>query len=1112
MSTGKLEISQDEKTFEQLKHVFSVHASYVNKKGQDVYSQNCYTTTDINNLHRYIVQTNIVKEKRDLICFQPHYKNTKINDDCELPIMCMVDIDVKPLDRVEANKKANQDKMNKQFILDMGCIDLFKASDNCYNMLKNDACCVYVDKSNSGTGIKALFAITSEKYTDLKNSGITSKTQILEEFDTQLQKHTGEKTMMLKTIIENNKEEAKRALTEGKTLMGYNFKALTQYLSSKYNINFYSDNSKPNYFDKAGESISQCTYSSNGTHLHINKDAKILKWDFTDKTQHAEYKEKTNKINTGVDGVLALKENDEYLELFFKFYAQLKKDKADNKKGAIEKHAKIQSIMGNYLVCYRSALPVINSLRCSTLKYQEIFFNEFLYQDNNLYKGGGSLNTSCFKDFLVSISNIDMDDKVLLSELMIGCYRLKKKDIDTTILPYSNSYDFFGNKYDTIIKFTKYVSKKKVQLFNIFDNNKLVVLSAEAGGGKSYLLREYMKYRFDKGATRIALVIPKNSLLFQNKEIIESYKNKGYQIIQNYGVGDKYDSTKYDENEKLLILTSTPKIRHLDDVDLIIHDEIQNYVSYSGKIESNIDVDCQQIMISATPEKFLIYVKDYFYVRLQKYDAKKKTIKLQYISGLNDDLDKLIDKDRKQMFFFNDKKKCADIKEHYSSKGIDFQLLNSDTANDKNVKIDLAKQELQFTHYLGTSFILDGLNFDNEKWHDLTIICDSIDVFEIYQMCYRFRNARHLNIRILVHERKDTFQNKIGFYQFKYYAKYEADLQEVNECLNGLNNSMLTKDNLKISENDNGIIEQENGKLLFNRDYLKLSIYNKVYNDYYKRYQDVMIDSLNWYFNIEYVNKVADEKEGEKLSFRFDKEVNKVFTEHSYSIIKMCETIDILSFKDKTVICGLMEIYNNDNDFESSISNKKESKFNDKTFNYIIDNAIEFRGCYERYKDILSKSIRNGKTIDISTTNALKMAVSSTRVYNAQVTKLNKNHLGGITNCKDAHVTDKHAHKAQSRMIKIIKDNDFILNIESNGFVYHTVNYDRLLMYLIKNKDEYVLFKKVNLDYYFKLSLKDLKKYCNGINRAFYTKQLKVPITNVKRPYYTIVSNMGKAT
>ncbi|WP_321309496.1 DEAD/DEAH box helicase [Marinifilum fragile] len=1096
-----LTLSTDERTFEQLNHTFTIFGTYEDKAGKTNYSPVCYTTCNINNLHKYIVQTDIPKEKRDMICFHPHYNNSKKNDDSLLPIMTMVDIDVKELKKVEPKKRKNQDRINKQFIKDMNCKNLHEASDKCLQLLIKDKHCVYCDKSASSTGIKALFAISSLIYEDL-NPIFESKTQILEAFEMRKKCVTTKNNSLFEELEKKTLEEAKTALNQAKILMEYNSKALSQYLSKYYNINYYENNSKPNYYDVAGGKLSQCTYSSNGTHLHINPNANILFWDFENEQQAKEYENKVDTTHTSVNSTQASKENNEYLEAFFKFYFQLKKDKDSNAQ-ALTKYLKVQQILSVKLVNYTKALAPINSLKCSDIKYQEMFFNEFITKH---YKGD-SYDLSSFNNFLDSVSNINMDDKYLLSNILRGCYIMPQKDIDTTILPYSHGYDFFGNKYDTILKYKKYVSEEKQKLFDIFNNNNLVVLSAQAGGGKTTLLRDYIKYRFEHGTKRIGFVLPKNALILQNEEeFTNEFKGTGYKIVKNYEEGNRYDSSQYSNDEKLLILTSTPKINYIVDAELLIHDEIQNYVSFSTKIESNINIDCPSIMISATPEKYLISIKNYFYVRLEKYDYNKKSITIQYINHLNTDLDKLIDANRKQFIFYNDKKKGEAIKELYKQKRIDFKLLNSTTYKKDDVKDEIKSQVLKGTHYIGTSLILDGINFNNDKWSDLIIVVQKLDANEIYQLANRFRHVKKLNIIVLVNRRKDDYQQKIGFFHFNDANKHSIELEDIESNIKMLNSFGRPSDMRRYGNPLQGVINNDDGTMTFNKDYLKLQTYDRVFYGKYLRYQDVFLDSLKWYFNIKRIVK-NDEEITNKVSIKLkvNNKIHDTFLEYFKPITELFKEIDILSYTKPSDILEMLEIANKiDNSFDSLFDDSctEKLKLDSNLFRYLCDNVLEFRQCYEQYKTIFELSIRNGRDKKISHTNALKMAVTTDRAYKAQITKLKTEFLGNKKNISDLHVTDKHEYKLQNRMIKIINKLQFTQQVQNGKNLVTVIDYEKLLEFFIRNREQYDHFQNVTNNHVFTLSLDGLKKYCNKISRAFKHSRLR---NGKDRTYHTVI-------
>ena len=144
-------------------------------------------------------------------------------------------------------------------------------------------------------------------------------------------------------------------------------------------------------------------------------------------------------------------------------------------------------------------------------------------------------------------------------------------------------------------------------------------------------------------------------------------------------------------------------------LDLLILDEIQNFVKYSTQIESNINKNIKQIWTSATPEQYLIFEENYYYVNCFKEIYHKKVLNLIISYDHKQDLIDLIDINRKQLIFLNNKQLSKNWAENIPS--INFTYLNTNEKMNEDCVEIIKNEEITsgITHLFCTSFISDVL-------------------------------------------------------------------------------------------------------------------------------------------------------------------------------------------------------------------------------------------------------------------------------------------------------------------------------------------------------------------------------------------------------------------
>jgi hypothetical protein len=230
------------------------------------------------------------------------------------------------------------------------------------------------------------------------------------------------------------------------------------------------------------------------------------------------------------------------------------------------------------------------------------------------------------------------------------------------------------------------------------------------------------------------------------------------------------------------IFCSTPNMVKIKDIDILMIDEVQNLVKYAAKILANLPIVDKLILISATPELYLIGEKDYYYLRLNRKNKVKKTINKYYSRQHHKLLREFIDPNKNQLIFYNNKEESKKIftKESF---GIDFTFINSDSREDVKIKKAINDEMLPNGHMVCTSFISDGLNFKNLQWDDIIIVGqDSLMVDEIYQLSNRFRNVQDLNINYISVPRPSKLNAVIDYDKFKYQWGLKASWEQIEHA------------------------------------------------------------------------------------------------------------------------------------------------------------------------------------------------------------------------------------------------------------------------------------------------------------------------------------------
>lgn len=950
------------KTFREYYQTFQIHSSFNQIKTDLV--------VGLDELKPHIVQTNIHKNQRNYIHFNRFRDGYKSKDFGLLPHTFLLDIDGK------------SKKQRDNFCKDMGCIDYQQSLKKCYNLLKNDKCCLYIDYSQSNNGLHCLFTIISNYFTENDNVDINDS-----------------------SIID--------------VLMKHNFNTMLEYLKP-YNINFYNDKNN-DYVDSSLTKITTGVYSSNGLGFYLNPLSNIIYYELNDNDL------KINKPTTIIDVEKVKELNNNYSYKLFNYVLKIK-DEKDLKDRFI---SDLKPLFSHY-----------DERLLFSIKYVDTQYKRFYYRVYSNFYDGSSLkkHLRSFETFEKYLNNLKPKFIIPINSIL---------DVDLTDRN-SIKVDFFNNEYNETLYYNQFISENKTQLFNIFDSRDYVVLKSNSGSGKSSLIFDYINYCFSTMNT-IVLCSPKNSLLTQQLTILtKTYPN--IKIVENYG--NSRVNMSLIRDEKVLILTSTPKIKYIGSYDLIIIDEIQNLINYSNKIVSNVDKRLKTILISSTTEPYLIFESGYYYVNLVKNNDIKKTLNVIVSRNFKKTLLDLVKSDEKTLIFYNNIDVSKDVEKTLKIK---FKYLNSKNKDSHNLKC-IKNQKLYETHYFSTSYISDGINFNNDSWDKLIIVDNGLSPFEIYQITYRFRLTNPTIYLItkgksLYYKGFSGFEKSFfdGFRNMDYFNKMVNELQKDTELLN--QNPTINKNIQKI-END-FILKDLDSKYILNIDSIKKDVYDRFFNTFFSVYKNVWEYSLQYYFK---VVKTFELDENESLKgFEKDSMLIDIFKENHKDLL-------MWSFGDW---------------FDYHIDFLKLNNPTNKPLNVndmVKDNITYFKNLLKRCKDL------NDLGFDYET--YLSEICGKQQNYQRFI---NRKRIESIDMGKNNDGLSLEYYKRQNKMVELIENSGIIKQHPKKSFEYFTIN--DLLEYLNNNQTLYSQFY-FGKKYDFSLNSRDLGRYVSLIKRCFDKKEI----------------------
>jgi hypothetical protein len=1023
----------------------------------------------ISDLHQFMVEHKVNKNDRRFIVFNPYANGRKTKINALLPNKIMVDVDVKT--------PFQQSLLMK----DLGVDNISDALSKLLKLFQDDPCCLYVDMSSSGMGIKAVYTIISDAYIKQYPDFMSV---------TQAQTHYAAKG------INYDQNDSLMVLH---MFMDTNYKVMLTYLKNKFNLNAVDKG----YIDPAGAKLTQGTYSSWGKEILIKTEPHIIYYKLSE-SRMIKFAKSYQPINKLPDTELT-KSNNDYLDKLKIYMNGLLTSGNNDDLLLYNIHAaKLSDLMEHY------NYPILLSINWVTPVNQLFFYN--------ILKGfylGNSIMLNTFNDFQLFISKLNGDGIELKN--LIPIYLFDKKD---------KNKNLFENTYDEIIYYKNYISEKTTEIENILQQHDRVVLEADAGAGKTNFYMDYAINKYLKGEIRkVVIVIPKNSLLDQQYEII-STKYNNVNIIKNY------KSAKIENDETGLFLSSTPAVAKIKNIDLLIVDEVQNLVNYSEKIKSNMPIVKKTILVSATPEKYLIYEEDYFYLKLIKEKKDRQILTIKHYSDRNTIFQSLIDPNRKQFIYYLniDESKKLFTPENFS--GITFIFANSKDQDEPAVKNIVQNQFLGGNHVVTTSYLTDGINFNNMSWDDIIIFEDALlTPEEKYQISQRFRHLiGKVNIILLALPR---FINK------DYKLKYDW-----TKNMNHFNTKLLKGINAQKILNTERYVK--------NVMSVKCKRENKNINNIIPK-SDILISYLKTIKETEQWSDVFSERENTHTANLFDMSDSDGIVENVKKYIPLTKTKhQILDEKTNTYSLNIDNIKKEayDDYFLTHYKNNKKVFYNTLDYYFKVNvvwstdkedtNIVKdttFADVFNLYATELSKAwvqlnndgfISNVENIPNITPehltliklnkgyfntlsgkgnvilqldgDVLKTTLQS-NLYEKYINGLKDKKLGLELNVDNLLINgDKINWEKQEKVTDVVKKSNILKNKQTKDSFLLYFSVKDLLKYLSANKNIYDSLLDVNGDPLFSLDEKSCKEYIMKINRHFKIKSILIDTIDIPNP------------
>lgn len=779
-------------------------------------------------LKKHGIQKNIEKKDRKyMIINELITRQGRKRENFKIPMLYGLDIDLKEPD------------VQYLFTKDLGCENLKQAMKKCINHFKNDPCCLYADLSASCDfifdvngnaipekkyGIHAIYCTISDNHI---NNNYTYKGDDLKLVEIEMQ---SKMEVVFKYLNENG-----------------------------LNLTYHGQNSV-NYVDTAMNGVQQGFYTGNGLKYHFNSNPSFITYTIQNylnipekdrlcnKGKTVIYKSKTAKNslktsekkdinNSNQDSNSKLK-NEKFIDDLYQYYRHHKKDKiiCDRLKDIFKTQ------FSHHTTCFSTFCA------CLSLSKKHKKFVHIILKHN--YEGQSHTEDfktyKNFESFLKTLTNYKSQQLFsnLFSEINIKLINFNHHQKT------KQNKDLFNKNYDKIITYTNYINEKEMDIFKIFDDNKKIVIAGRAGGGKSTVLMDYaVKCLNERKYNNVLYVITKNSNLTQIQQIfLKRFPFLADRLFLNF---DKnyYNPTKNYHPDGVIILSSTPKMGDLKNIDLIIYDEVHNAVNFSAQIKSNVCKSKKTIYCSATVENYLIFESDFYYLYLQKNKDKKQHVNLVYTSNKFEALESIIKGKNKVLIYLNSINLINQfITDYYKNNNIQYTVMSSNTAKNDDIKTMIESEYLTSDKMIVTSFYSDGINFKNVNW-DIVVYVDSINESpaNIYQTFNRLRSSTP-ELYIITNKRKnDVCREKIDYKVFSNEGVKDIIFKNLQKQVDDLNKySDLEQD---IMKNDY-VSKNKKGDYYINYDLKKKEFFEKNFLKYYQFNEDIRLQVLKYYFNL----------------------------------------------------------------------------------------------------------------------------------------------------------------------------------------------------------------------------------------------------------------------
>ena len=305
-----------------------------------------------------------------------------------------------------------------------------------------------------------------------------------------------------------------------------------------------------------------------------------------------------------------------------------------------------------------------------------------------------------------------------------------------------DGYDRYGFKFDKEFKYNDYITEKKDIINNILEEDR-IVMKSPTGSAKTTCVLECLN---SKKGLKI-FITPTNVIADQT---VKKCVDKGYKYIKGYGGNKPLMMNYYDDNIILITNLQNLKRYNKENFTNAVFDECHKIIDYAIFDEEQfIFPNCKHLFMSATPEIFLIGLKDFKYYNFKPNENKKKRI-IMHKCGSVETLFKTLSSSLRQAYknntgstfliFNNNKDKNKKLQEYYSF--FDFKLIDSSNKNINETYKKLINDSILNHNIITTSLINDGVNILNKKW-DYVFILDNFtqSTSDIYQFVSRFRFA-----------------------------------------------------------------------------------------------------------------------------------------------------------------------------------------------------------------------------------------------------------------------------------------------------------------------------------------------------------------------------------